>query len=151
VPERCGDLWFAVGVGRYTDDLFYEFMADYTFGGDAGLHIRRQYWYSNCAFGLLASALTALQGTTFAALMRSLVFAPLGMARSSLVTDSEPNDAPTSLAVGHDVDGSPRDFGTSPETVLGSWAIRSTARDLLTFLAASLLAARAPGTRGEDV
>lgn len=57
------------------------------------------------------------------------------MNRTGLVTD--PKNDPR-ICIGHGVDGDPRDLSTSPETVLGSWAIRSTARDVVQFLVANL-------------
>ena len=40
---------------NYTDDMFFAFMANYSF---PALHVRKQCSYSNCAFRLLASVIT---------------------------------------------------------------------------------------------
>ena len=117
---------------NYTDDMFFAFMANYSF---PELHVRKQYYYSNCAFGLLASVITAMQDQHFRSMCRRLFFSPLSMTLSGLATDPQPA-AP--YATGHMSNGTALPRGVSDEAVLGSWAIASTARDMLLFLDAHL-------------
>jgi CubicO group peptidase (beta-lactamase class C family) len=81
---------------NYTDAMFFDFFAAYRFT-DA-LRLRKQYLYSNCAFGLLARVLTERDGSDFARTMAARFFAPLRMTRSGLMTDAPIDDA---QAVGH--------------------------------------------------
>lgn len=119
----------------YTDELFFEYLGNYTFDD---LHLRRQYWYSNLAFGLCAYILSnEIDKSNFNNLMHSTIFDPLNMNRSGLVIDEKID---SQLAVGHETDGTPDSYGWSCETVLGSWAIRSTAEDMTKFLEANIKA-----------
>jgi CubicO group peptidase (beta-lactamase class C family) len=117
----------------YTDDLFFEFLGNYTYSAD--LHLRRQYYYSNTAFGLCAYIISHMNNTNFSQMMSDLLFLPINMTRSGLTTDakSDPN-----MASGHESDGTWCEFGWSPETVLGSWAVRSTTKDMIAFLRANM-------------
>ncbi len=119
----------------YTDELFFEYLGNYTF---IDLHLRRQYWYSNLAFGLCAYILSSeIDNSDFNHLMHSTIFDPLNMDRSGLVIDEKSD---SQLAVGHETDGTSVTWGWSCETVLGSWAIRSTAADMTKFLQANIKA-----------
>lgn len=117
----------------YTDELFFEFLGNYTFSEE--LHLRRQYYYSNTAFGLCAYIISQMNHTDFSGMLKDLFFQPINMTRSGLTIDdkSDPN-----MAAGHESDGTWVEFGWSPETVLGSWAVRSTARDMIAFLRANM-------------
>ena len=97
--------------------------------------MRKQYYYSNCAFGLLASVITTMQDQDFRSMCRRLFFSPLSMTLSGLATDPQPAAA---YATGHMSNGTALPRGVSDEAVLGSWAIASTARDMLLFLDAHL-------------
>jgi len=135
--ERTPDNWAAPDAddpyATYTDELFFEYISNYTY---TDLHIRRQYLYSNAAFGLLAYVLSNDMGhSDFGGMMSRAILEPLKMTTSGLIIDSKDMK---NLAVGHDVDGACRPWGWSCETVLGSWAVRSSARDMTRFLAANI-------------
>jgi hypothetical protein len=83
----------------------------------------------------MANVFAGLDQTNFIGLMNRYIFSQLNMTRSDLVT--MPRYDPF-VATGHAEDGTPLPPGTSCESVLGSWAIRSTAKDILKFLAQHL-------------
>ena len=87
---------------NYTNAMFYAFMHDYAF---PTLHVRKQYWYSNCAFGLLANVLADDEGVDFARLMQTHIFDRDGMTRSDLATHTARVDA--RISGGHAEDGTP--------------------------------------------
>jgi serine-type D-Ala-D-Ala carboxypeptidase/endopeptidase len=112
----------------YTVSRFYEFLRRWRPGdGAAGVH-----QYSNVGMGLLGHALALRAGVDFQTLVRTRIAEPLGM-RSTVVDLPEPLAA--RLASGHDFDGRPT-VHTAVPVIEGAGALRSTADDLLVFLAA---------------
>ena len=112
----------------YTVPRFYEFLRRWRpSDGAAGVHR-----YSNVGMGLLGHALARHAGVDFETLVRTRIDEPLGM-RSTVVELPEPL-APC-LAGGHDFDGRPT-VHTDVPVIEGAGALRSTAEDLLAFLAA---------------
>lgn len=99
--------------------------------------------YSNYGYGLLGYLLAEAAGTTYAELVRTRITEPLGMARTGLDTPG--------LVQGHTFSGRP----TPPwdlAALAGAGGLRSTASDMLRFLAAegeqpSLAWFKAPGKR----
>jgi len=138
-PDNWADPDATDPYATYTDPLFFDYIANYSF---TELHIREQYLYSNAAFGLLAYVLSNDMGrSNFSDMLSTTFFQPLKMSSSGLVIDSKTID---NLAVGHSEDGSCRDWGWSCEAVLGSWAVRSTTRDMVRFLGANIAASASP-------
>jgi serine-type D-Ala-D-Ala carboxypeptidase/endopeptidase len=114
----------------YDAAKLYEFMSGYTLQRDIG----EKYEYSNLAVGLLGHALALKAGMSYEQLVRTRILQPLGMTSSSITpSDSEKKR----LAKGHD-------GGLNPvknwdlDALAGAGALRSTANDMLKFLAANL-------------
>lgn len=88
--------------------------------------------YSNTAFALLGDLLAQKEGTTFDALLQQKICAPLGMKHTQV---GLPNGDAKRLAIGHWADGGIA-HPSAPTSGGAADGIRSTARDLLRFLAA---------------
>jgi CubicO group peptidase (beta-lactamase class C family) len=142
----------------YSVDQLYAFLSGYQLTREIG----KQYEYSNLGGGLLGHVLARRAGMDYEALVRSRITGPLGM-RSTGITLSP--DLKTRLAVGHSSMLQPVENWDLP-TLAGAGALRSSANDLLIFLAASLgytpsalasalsamtASRRATGTQGLDV
>jgi CubicO group peptidase (beta-lactamase class C family) len=110
---------------------------------DAGAPGGAEPAYSNLGFAVLGDALAAARGTTYAELLRSRLLEPLGLDRTTVVTD--PARLPADRATGADAHtGRGQDpwiaEGWAPAGI-GTW---STAADLAR-LAAAVLDGSAPG------
>ena len=116
-------------VGFDTNEL-YTFLSGYKLTRDIGA----QYEYSNLGAGLLAHALARKAGMTFEDLLRTRILGPLGMTSTSI---SLTEDQKRRLATGYDgalFRAKNWDF----DALAGAGGLRSTANDLLKFLAANL-------------
>jgi D-alanyl-D-alanine-carboxypeptidase/D-alanyl-D-alanine-endopeptidase len=114
----------------YDAPQLYAFLSGYTLPRDEG----SKYEYSNLGAGLLAHALARKAGMSYGELLRIRILDPLGMT-STGITLSE--DQKRRLATGYDSSLLPAknwDF----DVLAGAGALRSTANDLLKFLAAAL-------------
>jgi serine-type D-Ala-D-Ala carboxypeptidase/endopeptidase len=114
----------------YTVAQLYAFLSGY----DLPRQIGSMYEYSNLGVGLLGHVLALRAGADYETLVRTRVTAPLAM-KSTAITLSEPLQR--RLAPGHDAEGKRAKNWDLP-TLAGAGALRSTANDLLTFLAAFL-------------
>ena len=114
----------------YTVAQLYEFLASYQLPRD----ISAQYEYSNVGAGLLANALAFRAGMDYDALVRARITGPLGMKDTGIALSA---GMKTRLAGGHDDKLKPTPSWNFL-TLAGAGAIRSTANDMLTFLAANL-------------
>jgi serine-type D-Ala-D-Ala carboxypeptidase/endopeptidase len=114
----------------YSVEQLYQFLSSYQLTRDIG----SQYEYSNLGVGLLGHALTRRAGMDYEALVRSRIGKPLGMNSTGVTLSS---DMKTRLATGHDAELKPVANWDLP-TLAGAGALRSTANDMLTFLAANL-------------
>jgi serine-type D-Ala-D-Ala carboxypeptidase/endopeptidase len=114
----------------YSVELLYQFLSGYQLTRDIG----SQYEYSNLGVGLLGHALALRAGTTYEGMVRSRICAPLGMNNTRVTLSTEMK---ARLAIGHgNLNAVPNwDFS---DAVAGAGALRSTANDILTFLAANL-------------
>ncbi len=133
LPRLPGNLFPADAANPYADytaKQLYEFLATYNLPRDIG----SQYEYSNLGGGFLGHALARRAGTSYEALLRSRITAPLGL-KSTTITLSDA--LKQRLALGHDESGK-RVSNWDPGVLEGMYAIRSTANDLLEFLAAEL-------------
>lgn len=123
----------------YTVEQLYEFLSGHTLTRDIG----SQYEYSNLGSGLLGHALSLHAGMTYEALLCSRILDPLGMSDTRITMTPEMK---ARLAVGHKETArtSENPNGLTPvpnwdiPTLAGGGALRSTANDMLTFLAANL-------------
>ncbi len=114
----------------YSAQQMYDFLSSYQLTRDIGA----QYDYSNLGAGLLGHALARRAAVSYERVVTTRVLAPLGM-HSTCITLSPALQA--RMALGHTAIGFPTenwDLGT----LAGAGALRSTANDMLTFLAANL-------------
>jgi CubicO group peptidase (beta-lactamase class C family) len=130
LPSNLAPKDAANPYADYTAAQLYEFLSGYTLTRDIG----SQYEYSNLGVGLLGHALARRAGVDYEALVRSRVLEPLGMKSSGIALSPEMK---ARLAVGHDVSMNPAKNWDLP-TLAGAGALRSTANDMLNFLAANL-------------
>ena len=114
----------------YTVEQLYQFLSAYKLTRDIG----SQYEYSNLGGGLLGHVLARRAGMTYEALLSSRVCEPLGLNSTVITLTPEMKQR---FAVGHDAELKAVPYWDLP-TLAGAGAIRSTANDLLTFVAANL-------------
>jgi len=114
----------------YTVVQMYEFLSSYELTRDIG----SKYEYSNLGGGLLGHALALRAGQDYESLVRSRITGPLGMKDTGITLSAEMK---ARLAAGHDDKLKPAANWDLP-TLAGAGALRSTANDLLTFVAANL-------------
>ena len=114
----------------YSVQQMYDFLSGYQLERDIG----SSYEYSNLGFGLLGHVLARRAGKSYEALVRSRICDPLGMKSTGITLTP---DRKKRLAAGHDATLAPVPNWDLP-TLAGTGALRSTANDLLRFLAANL-------------
>jgi len=114
----------------YTPENLYAFLSGYQLTRDIGT----QYEYSNLGVGLLGHALTLRAGSDYETMVRSRILEPLGM-NNTRVTLSPGMKA--RLALGHGANQSVVP-NWDIDALAGAGALRSSANDILTFLAANL-------------
>jgi D-alanyl-D-alanine-carboxypeptidase/D-alanyl-D-alanine-endopeptidase len=114
----------------YTVQQLYNFLSGYTLTRDAGA----QYEYSNLGGGLLGLALARRAGTDYESLVRSRICQPLGMDDTRITLSPEMK---ARLAIGHNAVMTAVPNWDLP-ALAGAGALRSTANDLLEFVAANL-------------
>jgi CubicO group peptidase (beta-lactamase class C family) len=114
----------------YTVDQLYQFLSSYQLNRDIG----SQYEYSNLGGGLLGHVLALRAGTDYESLVISRICGPLDMKSTHITLTPEMK---ARLAVGHNAAMEPVENWDIP-TLAGAGALRSTANDLLSFLAANL-------------
>ncbi len=114
----------------YSVQQMYDFLSGYRLTRDIG----SQYEYSNLGVGLLGHVLSLRAGMSYEALVRLRICDPLGMANTRITLTP---DMKAHLAVGHSETLAAVANWDLP-TLAGAGALRSTANDMLTFLAANL-------------
>ena len=114
----------------YTVQQMYDFLSGYKLTRDIG----SQYEYSNLGVGLLGHVLSLRAGMSYEALVRSRICGPLGLKDTRVTLTPEMR---ARLAVGHS-GGLQAVENWDISTLAGAGALRSTANDMLTFLAANL-------------
>ena len=133
LPRLPGNLHpadFANPYVDYTPGRLYTFLSGYTLPRDPG----EKYEYSNLGAGLLGHALALKAGMSYGELVRRRILEPLGMTSTSIALSE---DQKKRLAPGYNAALRPVknwDF----DALAGCGALRSTADDLLRFLAANL-------------
>ena len=120
----------------YTVEQLYQFLSDYKLPRDPGA----KFEYSNLGGGLLGHALAGRSGMDYEALVKSRICGPLGMNSTRISLSPEMK---VRLAVGHDDRMKPVPNWEIP-TLAGAGALRSSANDLLTFLAANIGYTKSP-------
>jgi D-alanyl-D-alanine-carboxypeptidase/D-alanyl-D-alanine-endopeptidase len=119
----------------YTVEQMYAFLSGYVLTRDIGA----EYEYSNLGAGLLGHILARKAGTNYETLVTQRICRPLGMSNTRITLSP---GMKARLAVGHAAAGEPAANWDLP-TLAGAGALRSTANDLLKFLAANLGLAKA--------
>jgi len=114
----------------YTVEQMYQFISTYELPRDIDSHFE----YSNLGFGLLGHALARRAGVSYEALVASRIAKPLGMNSTAITLTPEMKSR---LAVGHN-EKLERVSNWDLPTMAGAGALRSTANDMLNFLAAAL-------------
>jgi len=120
----------------YSVEQLYQFLSGYQLTRDIG----SAYEYSNLGGGLLGHVLARRAGMDYEALVESRISAPLGMKSTAITLTPEMK---ARLAVGHNAALEPVKNWDLP-TLAGAGALRSTANDLLIFLAANLGYSKSP-------
>jgi D-alanyl-D-alanine-carboxypeptidase/D-alanyl-D-alanine-endopeptidase len=116
---------------NYTADQMYSMLGAYHLDSDPGA----QYFYSNVGFGLLGHALARRAGVDFERLLETRITGPLGMADTRITPTPQMTER---FATGHSY------YRLTPTPALdygvlaGAGGLRSTANDLLRFLAACI-------------
>ena len=116
----------------YTVQQLYQFLSSYKLTRPIG----ETYRYSNLGAGLLGHALALRLGTSYEAALTERVLKPLGMKDTAVVLTPSMK---ARMSVGHAASGYPTPNWDLP-TLAGAGGIRSTLNDMLTFLAANLVA-----------
>jgi CubicO group peptidase (beta-lactamase class C family) len=120
----------------YTEEQLYQFLSSYQLTRDIG----SQFEYSNLGGGLLGLALARRAGMSYEALVHARITGPLGMSSTAITLTPEMK---ARLAVGHN-DKLDATANWDIPTLAGAGALRSSASDLLTFLAANLGYVKSP-------
>lgn len=115
---------------HFSVEQVYEFLSAYELPRDIG----SQYEYSNLGGGLLGHLLARRAGLDYETAVRTRITGPLGMTSTSIALSA---DQQSRLAVGHNAALMVVSNWELP-TLAGAGAMRSSAHDMLTFLAASL-------------
>ena len=114
----------------YSVDQMYQFLSGYQLTRDIGA----QYEYSNLGVGLLGHVLTLRAKMDYESLVTARVLRPLEMTGTRITLTPQMK---ARLAIGHNDAGTAVANWDIP-TFAGAGALRSTANDILTFLAANL-------------
>lgn len=126
VPADAGNPY-----ADYTVAQLYDFLRRHELRRDIGAASE----YSNVGVGLLGHALAHRAGTSYESLVTARILAPLGMTSTRIALSS--SDA-ARLAPGHNAGGEQVPNWDLSEAFTGAGALRSSADDMLTFLAANL-------------
>lgn len=120
----------------YTVAQLYEFLSSVELTRDIG----SKYEYSNLGGGLLGHALARRAGTNYETLVRTRILEPLEMKNTAITLSKSMKEH---LTPGHDASLQPVANWDIP-TLAGAGALRSSANDLLTFLAANIGIEKSP-------
>jgi CubicO group peptidase (beta-lactamase class C family) len=120
----------------YGSAQLYEFLNGYQLPRDPGA----EFEYSNVGVGLLGHALARATGKSYEEMVRSLVWAPLGMTHTAITFTPWMQEH---LVPGHDEQGNVVS-NWDLDALAGAGAIRSTANDMLKFAGANLHPERGP-------
>jgi serine-type D-Ala-D-Ala carboxypeptidase/endopeptidase len=120
----------------YSVEQLYQFLSSYQLTRDIG----SRYEYSNLGGGLLGHVLALRAGMSYEALVESRICAPLGMKSTEITLTPEMKQR---LAAGHCAAMDTVENWDLP-TLAGAGALRSTANDMLTFIAANLGYVKSP-------
>ncbi|MEO8576617.1 MAG: serine hydrolase [Gemmatimonadales bacterium] len=120
----------------YSVAQLYEFLSGYTLPRAIGA----KYEYSNLGVGLLGHVLSLRAGKPYGQLIKERILNPLGMNDTGIELSPSMKSR---MAQGFDAAGTPMHLWDLP-TLAGAGGLRSTANDMLKFLAANLDSSSAP-------
>jgi len=129
--------------GKYTVEQLYQFLSTYEIASEPG----SRWEYSNTGGGLLGLALARRAGMDYEALVRARITGPLGMESTGIALPPRFKDR---LAAGYDerLESAP---AWDLPALAGAGSLRSSAKDLLTLLAAFTGAVASPLRAAMDV
>ena len=130
LPNNMHPATMANPYADYTVPQLYEFLSGYELTRDPG----EKYEYSNVGVGLLGHVLALRAGKPFEALLRERILDPLRMTDTGMELSASMKGR---MAQGFDALGTPTQLWNLP-ALGGAGALRSTANDMLKFLAANL-------------
>jgi len=113
----------------YTQDQLFEFLSSYTLTRPIG----SEYEYSNLAMGLLGQILSMKAGTSYEDLMLTKIAKPLHMEETKITLDA---NMKKNLAYGYS--GEQQVENWDLPTLAGAGAIRSSAYDMIKYVAAEM-------------
>lgn len=130
LPNNMRPADFQNPYADYSVQQLYDFLTSYQLTRDPGA----QYEYSNLGVGLLGHVLSLRGGKSYEDLLTERILIPLGMndTRITLTPSMKSH-----MAQGFDALGTPVRSWDLP-TLAGAGALKSTANDMLKFLAANL-------------
>ena len=114
----------------YTEDQLFTFLSSYELPRDIGV----KFVYSNLGFGLLGQGLARRNGTDYETLVETRICEPLGMKSTRITLTPEMEQR---FAAGHSADLVTVSRWDIP-SLAGAGALRSSANDMLKFLAAAM-------------
>jgi CubicO group peptidase (beta-lactamase class C family) len=130
LPSNMPGLILSPGdpYGSYTPELLETYLKDEMTLTDAGKSA-----YSNLGFGILAYTLThRLEDSNLKTALRTTIFDPLGMDRTS----EGPDSSRAVTVPGYNIDGTPAPYWYFTDAMAGAGSVVSTAADLAKFLRA---------------
>ncbi len=133
LPDNLNPPDMADPYADYTAADLYAFLSSYALPREPGA----RYEYSNLGVGLLGFALARRANTDYERLVRDRIAEPLGMSDTRIILTP---DEQARLAPGHDIGGDMVP-NWDMSVLAGAGGLRSTARDMLAYVAAYL----APG------
>jgi CubicO group peptidase (beta-lactamase class C family) len=141
LPRLPANLWKTIKdqanpYANYQVSDMYEFLSGYKLKRPIGSRVE----YSNLGMGLLGHILGLVAGKSYEELVSERVLRPLGMNHTSIALIPEQQER---LAPGHTSRGKVTANWDIP-ALAGCGALRSTAGDLLRFMAASMTCATSP-------
>jgi serine-type D-Ala-D-Ala carboxypeptidase/endopeptidase len=136
LPTNLRPANIANPYADYSVAQLYEFLSGYTLPRDVG----EKYEYSNLGVGLLGHVLSLRAGKPYGQLLKERILDPLGMTDTGIELTASMKRR---MAQGFNAEGTPMLLWDLP-TLAGAGALRSTANDMLKFLAANLDSSSAP-------
>jgi len=125
------------GYEGYTEQQLYDFLSHYTLTRDIG----SKFEYSNMGMGLLGHILSRKAGRPYDELVIERICAPLEMNSTRRELSAGLRER---QAVGHYLDGQKSKGWQMPPVFAGAGGLRSTANDMLKYLAANMGLIKSP-------
>jgi len=130
LPNNMKPADFNNPYADYSVQQMYDFLSSYTLTRDPGA----TYEYSNLGVGLLGHVLSLRAGKPYEQILIERILDPLGMNDTRITLTPSMKQR---MAQGFDAQGTPTRTWDLP-TLAGAGALKSTANDMLKFLAANL-------------